>query len=157
LNFIPVGQKNEKTGFVIYKKPFDMKVKIINNQMDFKKMADDKSIYLKNAEFKFDNEDLCFLENYSFKKYRRIVKITNYYEENQLKKSKSIFRKVIYGNNENNSENIKKNEIGLQRKDLILLNVKHLENANIKISSNVFHFLLFYILNSKHSICNCIK
>lgn len=152
LNFIRVGQDKQKTEFVIFEKPFDMKVKIIKNQPKSNTLDVDNYIYLEDGESKSDYDDKCFLENKSFKKNRRIVRITNYYEENELKKSKSIYRKAICGNRNLALGTTKKNEIGLLRRDLILMDIKQTDNANIKISKDIFCFIAFYIFNPSYAI-----
>jgi len=152
LNFIRVGKDKQNTEFVIFEKPFDMKVKIIKNQSGSNILDVDNYIYIEDGESKFDYDDKCFLENKSFKKYNRIVRITNYYEEKCLKKSKSIYRKATCGNGKLTLGTTKKNEIGLLIRDLNLLDIKDTDNANIKISNDMFCFIAFYIYNPSYAI-----
>jgi hypothetical protein len=151
LNFIRIGVDSKKKDFIIFEKPLDMKVKIIKNQPKSDSYVTDKYIYLEDGESKFDYEDKCFLENKSYDKNRRIIRITNIYEENNRKKTKSIYRKAICGNRDLKLGTTKKNEIGLLRKDIILLNIKQTDNANLKVSNDLFCFFAFYIYNPNYA------
>ncbi len=152
LNFIYVAEDSINKDFHIYEKPFDMKIKIIKNQPQSGSYNTENYIYLEDGESKFDYDDKCFLENKSYHKNRRIIRITNFYEENNNKKSKSIYRRAISGNRNINLGTTKKNEIGLLRKDLILLNISQTDNANLKISRDIFCFFAFYIFNPSYAI-----
>lgn len=152
LNFIRVGQDKQKKEFVMFEKPCDMKVKIIKTQSKSTTLDVNNYIYLEEGESKFDYDDKFFLDNKSFKKNRRIFRITNYYEEKGLKKSQSIYRKSISGNRNVCLGITQKNEIGLLRRDIILLNIKQTDNANIKLSKDLFCFIAFYLQNPNYAI-----
>jgi|GEM_PF-5277198 len=151
LNFIRIGVDRKNRDFLIFEKPFDMKVKIIKSQPKSDIYDTDKYIYLEDGESKFDYDDKCFLENKSYDNNHRIIRITNFYEENNRKKAKSIYRKAISGNRNIKLGSTKKNEIGLLRKDLIFLDSPHTVNANLKISKDVFCFFAFYIYNPNYA------
>ena len=151
LNFINVGKDKNKKNFLLFEKPFDMKIKVIKNQPQSGNCDTEKYIYLEDGESKYDYDDKCFLENKSYDKKRRIIRITNFYEEKNRKKTKSIYRKAISGNRNIRLGTTKKNEIGLLRKDLILLDISQTDNANLKISKDVFCFFAFYIFNPSYA------
>lgn len=151
INFICVGKDKAKNDFLLFEKPFDMKIKIITNQPQSNNYDKEKYIYLEDGESKFDYDDKCFLENKLYSKPHRIVRITNFYEEKNRKKKKSLYRKAISGNRNIRLGTTKKNEIGLLGKDLILLGISHNDNANIKISKNLFCVFAFYIFNPSYA------
>jgi hypothetical protein len=147
LNFIRIGKDKQNKNFTVYEKLYNVKVKVIKSQPNYSTLDIDNYIYLEAGESNFDYDDKCFLETKSFNKKHRIVRITNYYEENEVKKSQTIYRKAICGNRNPNLGITKKNEIGLLYRDLIKLNIKHFDNASIKISTDIFCFISFYIFN----------
>lgn len=151
LNFIYIGKDEIKKDFQLFEKPFDMKIKIIKNQPQSGNYDTVNYIYLEDGESKNDYDDKCFLENKSYHKNRRIIRITNFYEENNRKKTKSIYRKAISGNRNIKLGTTRKNEVGLLRKDLILLKISQTDNANLKISRDIFCFFAFYIFNPSYA------
>ncbi len=152
LNFINIGLDKTKNNFLLFEKISNMKVKIIKNSSSSNKTDFEKYIYLEEGESKFDYDDKAFVEKSRFDKNKRIIRITNFFEEKGKKKSISIYRKAICGNRNKLLGTTKKNEIGLLRRDMILLGIKQTENANIKISKNIFCFFSFYIFNPSYAV-----
>lgn len=153
LNFIKTGYEKNNENFLTYEKIANMKVKIIKSY-NSDSIKDTKNfIYLEDGENKFHFHDTFFLENHSFSQGNRIFKITNYFDKNGTKKSKTIFRKAISGNRKRELGSLKKNEVALLPRDIAILNInKQLDNVNIKIKGKKFYILPFYWYNPSYSV-----
>jgi hypothetical protein len=158
LNFIRLKRSEESSNYVVYYKPCDVKIKIIESYSNCNIINTDSFIYLKE-NYKLDEfHDNCFFVNETKSFFDRFIKITNYFEINGKLKSVSIYRKVLSQNRFLSLGKIQKNELGLLIGDIKQLKVTNHDNANIKISQNLESYCAFYLFhpNLKLRISICV-
>lgn len=99
-----------------------------------------KFVYFDQYETFFDYEGKCFLEGHAFRKEKAIVKIQN------KKERRTIYRQACGGN----AKGLKKNEIGLSRKDIGLLKANP-PQCSLVVSRNVFTWIMFFWKHPNHA------
>ena len=127
-----------------------MKVKVIVSATSNKTYNPNDYVILQEGESKFDYIDQCFLENSVFANKSRFVCIS--YKVDKKTSRKRIYRMAVSGNRDTDYGSIKKNQIGLLRRDIHELKIKDLNNADIQVTACWLYRIPFYLLNPNYAV-----